>query len=118
VRLPGGLFYELDIKAARAGAHRLFRILDKHPWFGRQQGLDWTFCQPARHCRNRLLPVHHAVRRRWNFATGLSRDPLLVRARRAHQGFVVMSGLFPAGAARGASFAGRVRHAIDRGPKS
>ncbi len=28
-----------DVVAARAGAHRLFRILDEHLWFGEQEGV-------------------------------------------------------------------------------
>jgi glutathione S-transferase len=35
------LFYELDVDTARAGAHRLFRILDEHLWFAEQSGQDW-----------------------------------------------------------------------------
>lgn len=33
-RLHDALFYDFDIETARAGAHRLFRILDEHLWFG------------------------------------------------------------------------------------
>jgi glutathione S-transferase len=40
-RLHDGFFYELDVQAARAGAHRLFRILDEHLWFGEQSSRDW-----------------------------------------------------------------------------
>ncbi|WP_116599025.1 glutathione S-transferase family protein [Primorskyibacter marinus] len=40
-RLHDGLFYELDVEAARAGAHRLFRILDEHLWFAERVGRDW-----------------------------------------------------------------------------
>ena len=40
-RLHDGLFYELDVEAARAGAHRLFRILDEHLWFAEKEGQDW-----------------------------------------------------------------------------
>lgn len=45
-RLHDGLFYELDVEAARAGAHRLFRILDEHLWFGEQEGRDWICSAP------------------------------------------------------------------------
>ncbi|HTV35017.1 MAG TPA: glutathione S-transferase [Xanthobacteraceae bacterium] len=45
-RLHDGMFYDLDIGAARAGAHRLFRILDEHLWFGEQEGRDWV-CRAA-----------------------------------------------------------------------
>ena len=40
-RLHDGLFYELDAVEARAGAHRLFRILDEHLWFREQEARDW-----------------------------------------------------------------------------
>lgn len=37
-RLHDSLFYDVDIEAARSGAHRLFRILDEHLWFAEQEG--------------------------------------------------------------------------------
>ena len=40
-RLHDTLGYEFDIDAVRAGAHRLFRVLDDHLWFHEQQGRDW-----------------------------------------------------------------------------
>jgi glutathione S-transferase len=40
-RLHDGLFYSVDAPAARAGAHRLFEILDEHLWFGERQGRRW-----------------------------------------------------------------------------
>lgn len=40
-RLHDGMFHDLDVEAARSGAHRLFRILDEHLWFAERQGLDW-----------------------------------------------------------------------------
>jgi glutathione S-transferase len=40
-RLHDGLFYELDVMAARVGAHRLFRILDEHLWFREQEDRNW-----------------------------------------------------------------------------
>jgi glutathione S-transferase len=40
-RLHDALFRPCDIGAARAGAHRLFRVLDAHLWFGEQAGMDW-----------------------------------------------------------------------------
>ena len=40
-RLHDTLFYELDVEAARAGAHRLFRILDEHLWFAEMADQDW-----------------------------------------------------------------------------
>lgn len=40
-RLHDNLGYEFDIEAVRAGAHRLFRVLDEHLWFREREGLDW-----------------------------------------------------------------------------
>jgi glutathione S-transferase len=40
-RLHDAMFYDFDIEACRAGAHRLFRVLDEHLWFAEQQGQDW-----------------------------------------------------------------------------
>jgi glutathione S-transferase len=40
-RLHDAMFYDFDIEACRAGARRLFRILDEHLWFAEQQGQDW-----------------------------------------------------------------------------
>jgi glutathione S-transferase len=40
-RLHDALFYDLDVEACRAGAHRLFRILDEHLWFSEQRSHDW-----------------------------------------------------------------------------
>ena len=40
-RLHDGMFYDLDVEAARAGAHRLFRILDEHLWFAERAVQDW-----------------------------------------------------------------------------
>jgi glutathione S-transferase len=40
-RLHDAMFYDFDIEACRAGAHRLFRILDEHLWFAYRQGQDW-----------------------------------------------------------------------------
>ncbi|WP_308217587.1 glutathione S-transferase family protein [Paenalcaligenes niemegkensis] len=40
-RLHDGLLYDLDIQAARDGAHRLFRVLDEHLWMAEQEGRSW-----------------------------------------------------------------------------
>ncbi|MSQ71684.1 MAG: glutathione S-transferase family protein [Betaproteobacteria bacterium] len=40
-RLHDALFFELDAERCRAGAHRLFRILDEHLWFAEQDARDW-----------------------------------------------------------------------------
>jgi glutathione S-transferase len=40
-RLHDGMFLDVDIEACRAGAHRLFRVLDEHLWFAEQEGDGW-----------------------------------------------------------------------------
>ena len=40
-RLVEGFFHAGDIEALHAEAHRLFRILDAHLWFGEREGRDW-----------------------------------------------------------------------------
>lgn len=41
-RLHVNLGYDFDIDAVRAGAHRLFRVLDEHLWFREREGKDWV----------------------------------------------------------------------------
>jgi glutathione S-transferase len=41
-RLHVNLGYDFDIDVVRAGAHRLFRVLDEHLWFRERDGLDWV----------------------------------------------------------------------------
>ncbi|TPK94469.1 glutathione S-transferase family protein [Mesorhizobium sp. B2-4-12] len=103
-RLHDALFYVFDIDAARAGAHRLFRILDEHLWFSEQQGRNWI-C-PAGHptiadiaCFPYIILSEeggiprqdYPAIRRW-----------CDRVKRI-KGFTVMSGVFPAGPARAAA---------------
>ena len=40
-RLHVNLGYDLDVDAARAGAHDLFGVLDEHLWFGERSGQLW-----------------------------------------------------------------------------
>lgn len=100
-RLHDGLFYsEIDIEAVRAGAHRLFRVLDEHLFFAEEAGQDWV-C-PGAHptiadiaCFPYILlseeggipRIDYPAIRRWS--DRFKRIP----------GFVVMSGVFPAGPA-------------------
>lgn len=98
-RLHDGLFYhEIDIDKARAGAHRLFRIMDEHLWFGEREGRDWLVegdaptladiaCFPYTMLSNEggvSLQDYPAIRR---WSDRVKRTP----------GFIVMSGIFPAG---------------------
>jgi glutathione S-transferase len=45
-RLHDGMFYDFDIEQSRAGAHRLFRILDEHLWFSERSATGWI-CERA-----------------------------------------------------------------------
>lgn len=98
-RLHDALFYDnIDIALVRAGAHRLFRILDEHLFFAEQHGEDWL-C-PGDHpsiadiaCfpyvmlseEGGIERIDYPAIRRW--CDRLKRIP----------GFIVMSGIFPAG---------------------
>lgn len=104
-RLHDGLSYsQIDVAAARAGAHRLFRILDEHLWFAEREGRSWVCkgdtptiadiaCFPYVMLAQEggvSLQDYPAIRR-WTD-----------RVKRI-EGFTVMSGIFPAG--RGVSAA-------------
>ena len=41
-RLHDNLGYEFDIDECRAGAHRLFRVLDEQLWFQERERCDWV----------------------------------------------------------------------------
>lgn len=97
-RLHDALFYtQIDVKAARTGANRLFRILDEHLYFAEEVGQDWI-C-PGDHptiadiaCFPYIMlseeggvsRMDYPAIRRW--CDRFKRIP----------GFIVMSGVFPA----------------------
>ena len=97
-RLHDGLFYPFDIDACRAGAHRLFRILDEHLWFAEKSGADWICttghpsiadiaCFPyvALSEEGGISRQDYPAIRRW-----------IDRVKRI-PGFIVMPGIFPNG---------------------
>lgn len=100
-RLHDALFYtQIDVDAARAGANKLFRILDEHLYFAEEGGQDWI-C-PGDHptiadiaCFPYIMlseeggvsRMDYPAIRRW--CDRFKRIP----------GFTVMSGVFPAGPA-------------------
>ena len=96
-RLHDGLFYEFDIEACRAGAHRLFRILDEHLWFGEQERRDWL-CPGVRPTIADIACFPYVM---LSEEGGISRQDYpairrwLDRVRRI-PGFEVMPGVFPA----------------------
>ncbi|QDZ00654.1 glutathione S-transferase [Nitratireductor mangrovi] len=102
-RLHDAMFYDFDIDAARQGGHRLFRILDEHLWFGEREGRDWICradhptiadiaCFPYVMLSEEggISRMDYPAIRRW-----------CDRVKRV-DGFVTMSGIFPAGPARAA----------------
>jgi glutathione S-transferase len=96
-RLHDGLFYALDIDAARAGAHRLFRILDEHLWFGEQEGRDWI-CAEAHPTIADVACFPYIM---LSEEGGISRQDYPAIRRwcdrlKRIEGFMVMPGIFPA----------------------
>lgn len=97
-RLHDSLFDELDIDAARAGAHRLFRILDEHLWFAEQEGQH--FVASREHPTIADIACFPYVM--LSEEGGISRQDYpairrwLDRVKRIN-GFKIMSGIFPAG---------------------
>ena len=102
-RLHDALFYDLDVAAARAGAHRLFRILDEHLWFREAEGRDWL-CSAAQPTVADIACFPYVI---LSEEGGVSRRDYPAIRRWCDRfkripGFVVMSGVFAAGPARAA----------------
>ena len=94
-RLHVNLGYDFDIDAVRAGAHRLFRVLDEHLWFREREGLDWVASSPHPTIADLALFGDVAL----SEEGGVSREdyPALRRwtDRFRHiDGFIVMPGIF------------------------
>jgi glutathione S-transferase len=95
-RLHDALFYDLDVDAARAGAHRLFRILDEHLWFGEREGRDWI-CSPRHPTVADIACFPYIM---LSEEGGISRQDYPAIRRwcdrvKRIDGFIVMSGIFP-----------------------
>lgn len=102
-RLHDGLFYDVDIEACRTGAHRLFRILDEHLWFGEQEGRDWIVAGD----RPTIADIACFPYVILSEEGGISRQDYPAIRRWCDRvkrlpGFIVMSGVFPAGPAKAA----------------
>ncbi|MBD9641871.1 glutathione S-transferase [Ensifer sp. ENS07] len=102
-RLHDALFYDFDVDTARAGAHRLFRILDQHLWFGEQVGRDWI-CSSAHPTIADIACFPYIM---LSEEGGISRQDYPAIRRWCDRvkripGFTVMSGVFPAGPAKAA----------------
>ena len=96
-RLHDTLEYPFDIDAVRAGAHRLFRVLDEHLWFREQEHLNWVassvhptiadlalFPDVMLSEQGGISLIDYPALRRWT--DRFKRIP----------GFTVMSGIYPA----------------------
>jgi glutathione S-transferase len=96
-RMHDGMFYDLDVEAARSGANRLFRILDEHLWFGEQEGRDWV-CAAAHPTIADVACFPYVM---LSEEGGISRQDYPAIRRwcdrfKRIEGFVVMPGIFPA----------------------
>ncbi|MGV8853356.1 MAG: glutathione S-transferase family protein [Devosia sp.] len=99
-RLALGFDYEIDLQKAQLGAHVLFRLMDEHLWFGERAGRDWL-CAPAHPTTADIACFPYVM---LSEEGGIARQdyPALRRWTdrvRRIPGFVVMSGIFPAGKA-------------------
>ncbi|MBU1304415.1 MAG: glutathione S-transferase N-terminal domain-containing protein, partial [Alphaproteobacteria bacterium] len=99
-RLALGFDYPFDLAKTQAGAHRIFRIIDEHLWFGEKSGRDWL-ASPAHPTTADIACFPYVM---LSEEGGISRQdyPALRRWTdrvRRIPGFIVMSGIFPAGAA-------------------
>jgi glutathione S-transferase len=97
-RLVLGMFYDFDLGKVQAGAHRIFRQLDEHLWFGEQEGRDWL-CSAAHPTTADIACFPYVM---LSEEGDISRQdyPALRRWTdrvRRIPGFMVMSGIFPAG---------------------
>jgi glutathione S-transferase len=99
-RLHDGFFYELDVLAARAGARRLFRILDEHLWFREQEGRNWI-CDASDPTIADIACFPYVM---LSEEGGISRQDYPAIRRWCDRfkrigGFIVMPGIFPTSAA-------------------
>jgi glutathione S-transferase len=99
-RLALGMYYDFDLPKAQAGAHRLFRLMDEHLWFGEREGRDWL-CAPAHPTTADIACFPYVM---LSEEGGISRMDYPAIRRwsdrvRRIPGFTVMSGIFPAGRA-------------------
>jgi glutathione S-transferase len=114
-RLHDALFYEADIDACRAGAHRLFRVLDRHLWFAERRAAGWL-CEAA-HPTIADLAVFPYVQ--LSEEGGISRRDYPAIRRwtdriRSLPGFTVMPGIFALPATVGAVEIGNQAAAASR----
>ena len=103
-RLALSFGHDYDIPRAQREGHRIFRLMDEHLWFGEREGRDWL-CSPAHPTTADIACFPYVM---LSEEGGIGRDdyPALRRWTdrvRRIPGFMVMSGIFPAGRALQAS---------------
>ena len=99
-RLALSFGHDFDIPRAQREAHRIFRLMDEHLWFGEREGRDWL-CSAA-HPTTADIACFPYVMLSEEGGIGREDYPALRRWTdrvRRISGFVVMSGIFPAGRA-------------------
>jgi len=99
-RLNLGFFYDFDLEKSQKAAHRIFRIMDEHLWFGEREGRDWL-CDPSHPTTADIACFPYVM---LSEEGGISRQDYPAIRRwtdrvRRIPGFIVMSGIFPAGRA-------------------
>lgn len=99
-RLALSFGHDYDVPRAQREAHRIFRVMDEHLWFGEREGRDWL-CSPAHPTTADIACFPYVM---LSEEAGIGREdyPALRRWTdrvRRIKGFVVMSGIFPAGQA-------------------
>ena len=99
-RLALGFDYPFELPKAQAGAHRIFRLMDEHLWFGEREGRPWL-CTPPHPTTADIACFPYVM---LSEEGGIPRQdyPALRRWTdrvRRIPGFTVMSGIFPAGRA-------------------
>jgi glutathione S-transferase len=100
-RLHDTLGYDFDIDVVRAGAHKLFRVLDEHLWFREQTGRGWV--AGADHPTIADLALFPDVMLAEQGGISLLDYPALRRWTdhfKRVPGFVVMAGIYPASPAQ------------------
>lgn len=96
-RLERSMFFDLDGDAARAGAHKLFRVLDEHLWFQERRERDWL-CSANGPTIADIACFPYVI---LSEEGGVSREDYPAIRRWTDRfkripGFVVMPGVFPA----------------------
>jgi len=99
-RLSLSFGHDYDVPRCQREAHRIFRVMDEHLWFGEREGRDWL-CLPAHPTTADIACFPYVM---LSEEAGVPRQDYPAIRRwtdrvRRIPGFTVMSGIFPAGRA-------------------